>query len=100
MAIRLLRPLAPEIRLIWFLLTEIRQVFQQVLVGLAIDRRVGQAYFQPVAARTGYFITAGARLDTDIEDQYRLVPAIPGLGHGQSRPFTVPVVEWGVTAAF
>ena len=60
---------------------EICQIIQQPLVGFAIDRGSGEAYSQPIAQWSGDFITAGAWLDTDIQDQGIALPVIPGCGH-------------------
>ena len=66
-----------------------------MLVGFAVDRRGGQAYFQPLAAWTGNFITAGTRLDTDIEYQCLVVPAIQGLGIFRRGSSLCQLLKWG-----
>ena len=76
--------------------TERCQVFQQLAVGLAINRGAGETYFQPLAPCTGDFIMTGACLYADFEDQYPVLPAIPGLGHCLVRGRSLSqLLKWG-----
>lgn len=51
----------------------------QACVGGAIDRRCGDAQLETIPVDSGEFITTGAGLDAQVQNERIALPAIPGL---------------------